>query len=113
MRSEVIAAAQPTPELPVQLVPALAPPLVRVHSRRRYPSLLTHLALLLICAGFLIPFVWMISTSLKTSSEALVFPPKLIPSPPRWESSIDSRTDETWALAARRRRRFRSSSAGQ
>ena len=49
----------------------------------------THLALLLICAGFVIPFVWMISTSFKTSSEALIFPPKLIPVPPNWQTYGD------------------------
>jgi multiple sugar transport system permease protein len=48
--------------------------------------LLTHLALLLICAGFIIPFAWMVSTSLKSSTEALAFPPKMIPDPPRWET---------------------------
>ena len=48
--------------------------------------LLTHLALLLICAGFIIPFAWMVSTSLKSSAEALLFPPKMIPDPPRWET---------------------------
>ena len=48
--------------------------------------LLTHLALLLICAGFIIPFAWMVSTSLKSSTEALAFPPKMIPAPLRWET---------------------------
>ena len=48
--------------------------------------LLTHLALLLICAGFVIPFAWMVSTSLKSSAEAMQFPPKMIPDPPRWET---------------------------
>ena len=48
--------------------------------------LLTHLALLLICAGFIIPFAWMVSTSLKSSTEALAFPPKMIPAPLRWKT---------------------------
>ena len=45
----------------------------------------THIALLLICAGFVVPFAWMLSTSLKTSSEAMIFPPKIIPSPANWK----------------------------
>lgn len=49
-------------------------------------ALATHLALLLICAGFIVPFAWMVSTSLKTSTEAMDFPPRLIPNPPRWET---------------------------
>src|SRR5947207_10260109 len=46
----------------------------------------THLALLLICAGFVVPFVWMISTSLKSSTDAMIFPPRLVPSPVHWET---------------------------
>jgi multiple sugar transport system permease protein len=54
----------------------------------------THLALILICAGFIIPFAWMVSTSLKTSTEAMQFPPKMIPSPPRWETYVKVLTYE-------------------
>lgn len=44
-------------------------------------------ALLLIGALFiLLPFVWMISTSLKPSKEVLIMPPKWIPSKPVWEN---------------------------
>src|SRR5215204_4647277 len=46
----------------------------------------THAALLLICAGFVVPFAWMISTSLKTSSEAMIFPPKILPQPANWQT---------------------------
>src|SRR4051812_41773358 len=53
---------------------------------RRNNFWLTHLALILICAGFIVPFGWMISTSLKTNTEAMVFPPRLIPSPPHWDT---------------------------
>jgi multiple sugar transport system permease protein len=49
-------------------------------------ALVTHLALLLICAGFIVPFAWMVSTSLKTSTEAMQFPPEFIPDPPRWQT---------------------------
>lgn len=47
---------------------------------------MTHLALILICAGFIIPFAWMVSTSLKSSTQAMDFPPKLIPDPPHWST---------------------------
>lgn len=48
--------------------------------KRSHPErFFTHLALLLICAGFLLPFVWMLSTSLKQLDEAMEFPPHFIP----------------------------------
>src|SRR5436190_262965 len=38
-------------------------------------------AVMLICAGFLLPFVWMLSTSLKTADKAMAYPPQFIPDP--------------------------------
>lgn len=38
-----------------------------------------HFALLLICVGFGLPFIWMLSTSLKTADAALKVPPRFIP----------------------------------
>ena len=46
----------------------------------------TTVALILISASFVVPFGWMISTSLKTSTEAMQFPPKLVPVPPNFQS---------------------------
>jgi multiple sugar transport system permease protein len=51
----------------------------RRRSRFRPERFLVHAALLLICAGFLTPFVWMISTSLKPLAETMAFPPHLVP----------------------------------
>src|SRR4051794_20483347 len=56
---------------------------------RNFNPLITHLALLLIGAGFFIPFAWMISTSLKTNTVAMEFPPRLIPVPPNWGTFHD------------------------
>src|SRR5688500_20022449 len=44
-----------------------------------------HLALLLISAGFLLPFAWMLSTSFKSLGAAVQFPPNFIPHEPRPE----------------------------
>ena len=33
---------------------------------------------------FTVPFLWMLSTSLKPESEVFIFPPKWIPNPPHW-----------------------------
>lgn len=45
-----------------------------------------HVVLMLICAGFLIPFLWMISTSLKTLDRVMSDRPQLIPDPVAWEN---------------------------
>lgn len=50
--------------------------------RRRAPwgrRLFVQAALLLVCAGFLLPFVWMLSTSLKPLDQTMEFPPRFIP----------------------------------
>ncbi|MCD6052608.1 MAG: N-Acetyl-D-glucosamine transport system, permease protein 2 [Verrucomicrobia bacterium] len=40
--------------------------------------------------SMLIPFLWMVSTSLKTDSEAFAWPPKLVPWPPQWSNYGDA-----------------------
>ena len=40
---------------------------------------MAHLGLLLVCAGFVLPFVWMLSTSVKPLPETMDFPPRFIP----------------------------------
>lgn len=42
--------------------------------------------MLLLVAVFVVPFVWMVSTSLKTYSETVLFPPKWIPAELRWDN---------------------------
>jgi multiple sugar transport system permease protein len=39
------------------------------------------IALLLICIGFALPFLWMLSTSLKTLDRTMEMPPRMLPSP--------------------------------
>jgi multiple sugar transport system permease protein len=48
-----------------------------------------HLALLGICAAAILPFLWMVSTSLKTATAAYVYPPHWWPRPFRWHNYID------------------------
>ena len=47
----------------------------------RTDKLSFHAGLLLICAAFLLPFVWMLSTSFKTLDDAMRSPPGLLPRP--------------------------------
>jgi multiple sugar transport system permease protein len=51
----------------------------------------TMLISLLVLGGFLmmVPFLWMISTSLKTRAEVFQVPPVLFPASPRWENYLD------------------------
>jgi len=79
-------------------LPVLPLPVSQTTPRRRarikWNLLWTHVALLLICAGFAVPFLWMVSTSLKTSTEAIQFPPKVIPDPVRLDGYRKVLTDE-------------------
>ena len=61
----------------------------RITSRLRGGPIVLHLialAVLVVMAG---PVLWMISTSLKSSGDALAIPPKLIPSHIRWSNYVD------------------------
>jgi multiple sugar transport system permease protein len=44
--------------------------------------------------GMLVPFAWMVLTSLKTDAEAFAFPPTLLPWPPQWGNYV-----EAWQIA--------------
>ena len=54
---------------------------VRRDGRRHPERWVALLALLLICIGFALPFIWMLSTSLKTLDRTMELPPRFIPSP--------------------------------
>jgi len=53
-------------------------------------SILTHTALLPAAFIFLLPFLWMLSTSLKTKEQLFVYPPVLIPNPVNWMNYPDT-----------------------
>jgi multiple sugar transport system permease protein len=44
-------------------------------------KLLTHLALIGVCLLAVTPFAWMVSTSLKTADNSVLFPPQILPRP--------------------------------
>jgi multiple sugar transport system permease protein len=48
------------------------------------------LGIVLICVGFALPFVWMLSTSLKPLDKTMAFPPQLLPHPPVWHNYVDA-----------------------
>jgi multiple sugar transport system permease protein len=50
---------------------------------------LTYLLLLLGAIVFVVPFLWMLSTSLKQEGQVFTFPPQWIPSPVRWDNYVN------------------------
>ena len=56
--------------------------------KRKYPERwLAFGGLLLVCVGYIFPFVWMLSTSLKTNEKAMANPPQWIPTQVEWHNS--------------------------
>lgn len=52
----------------------------------------SYLVLSVVGVTMLVPFLWMLSTSLKDSSSAFDFPPKWIPHPATWRNYLDAWT---------------------
>ena len=60
-------------------------------SPRKVAGSLGRHAVLILCAlAFLLPFVWMLGTSLKTNSQVLAFPPTWVPNPIQWSNYSDA-----------------------
>lgn len=60
-------------------------------ARERILKIISLLALSIIALFTVLPFLWMISTSLKPDLKAVyVFPPQWIPHPPSWKNYIDA-----------------------
>ncbi|WP_078431159.1 carbohydrate ABC transporter permease [Metabacillus halosaccharovorans] len=51
---------------------------------------LAHIILIVASFFFLIPFIWMVSTSLKPLDQVFTFPPEWIPKPFQWSNYIDA-----------------------
>jgi len=80
-----VAEGKPVTLLPQRPFPKSVSPESRVSrrtSRRtRWDLLGVHLGLLCVCAGLLLPFLWMLSTSLKTVTQTTETPPRFVPHP--------------------------------
>jgi multiple sugar transport system permease protein len=53
-------------------------------------SIFRHLVLLTLSAAFILPFLWMVATSLKANKQILAFPPVWIPDPLQWSNYTDA-----------------------
>ena len=58
----------------------------------------TYAVLLAGSVGMLLPFLWMVSTSLKAEDKVMAFPPQWIPSPVVWRNFVDGWTTLPFTL---------------
>jgi multiple sugar transport system permease protein len=70
------------------------PPSLRVPREHAKNGWLVHLALIFICILMIIPFMWMVSTSLKTLPKTMEYPPRWWPKPIMWRNYVDVFTSE-------------------
>jgi multiple sugar transport system permease protein len=62
-----------------------------IAERRRVATLSANVLTTLVAISFMFPFLWTVSSSLKTAYEVIAFPPHLIPHVPQWHNYV-----ETW-----------------
>ncbi len=60
---------------------AIMPPPPALRQSWHVEKWVAHLGLLCVCVGFIMPFVWMLSTSMKTRENSMAFPPQWVPKP--------------------------------
>ncbi len=58
--------------------------------KKRITRLLAHFTLIIASCFFIIPFIWMVSTSLKPLTQVFTFPPEWIPKPFMWSNYLDA-----------------------
>jgi len=49
-------------------------------------NVIRHSVLVIVCLIMFFPFLWMLSSALKTNQEVLAFPPSLWPTHPQWQN---------------------------
>jgi multiple sugar transport system permease protein len=60
------------------------------HRSRIIHSVVSHVLLILVAAGFMVPFGYMVATSLKPPDEVFTTPPRLLGSQIRWQNYSDA-----------------------
>jgi multiple sugar transport system permease protein len=82
--------AAPTPAVHTGIATAaLSYARVRPKQRGIGRRVIVHAALLVICALAILPFLWMLSTSLKTLDATMSYPPRWWPDPIQWQNYAD------------------------
>ncbi len=67
--------------------------MMNIRSRETVRKILVYFFLSFIAFIVVVPFVWMVLTSLKTEAEAVANPPVVFPSSPRWLNYVDALTE--------------------
>lgn len=60
--------------------------------KKYYKEILIHIVLISVGILFFFPFLWMVSTALKTPQELIIVPPKMFPKTPQWSNFVDAVT---------------------
>lgn len=60
--------------------------------RNRVGKIVTYIILLALAAMMLFPFLWLISSSLKTQLDIFAYPPEWVPNPPVWNNYVEAMT---------------------
>lgn len=76
-----------------QQTPALAARPQSVRIRRILPTVVIHAILIVTAALFVIPFLWLLITSLKPLNQVFTDPPQWIPQPFMWRNYYDALTN--------------------
>ena len=74
------------------------------HQRRSNPrrvKIITYALLILLAVAMLFPFLWLVSSSLKSQLEIFEYPPRWIPNPPVWQNYVDAMTVRPFPLYLR------------
>ena len=69
------------PVVPGNTLQSAVPNYGNYKRQKKMDRLIIYLLLVLLSILFILPFLWMIATSLKTESQAISYPPTLLPSP--------------------------------
>src|SRR5579871_400161 len=77
-----------------------ARPARKYSGRRRSPIRQAFTIVLLVVVGFLMlmPFIWLVSSSLKSQIDIFQYPPQWIPNPILWQNYVDALTYKPFLL---------------
>lgn len=67
-------------------------------TKKKISTILVYAALLVGSCVMMLPFLWMISTALKSADKVMVFPPEWIPQPVVWKNFVDGWTTLPFTL---------------
>ncbi|HMO57979.1 MAG TPA: carbohydrate ABC transporter permease [Roseiflexaceae bacterium] len=81
-----------TPDRPATIIVPQRPPLLGMRARSVLQTVVVYGLLIAGSAVFLLPFMWMVSTSLKQSQDVFTYPPSFFPNSFEWRNYISGWT---------------------